>query len=57
MLQSYLAYRKAKEADCYDALLINMEGCITEGTRTNFFCIKEKTITTPPESEILLNAC
>ncbi|MBI5456144.1 aminotransferase class IV family protein [Candidatus Kaiserbacteria bacterium] len=54
MLQSYLAYRKAKEADCYDALLINREGCITEGTRTNFFCIKGKTLITPPESEILL---
>src|SRR3989344_5668234 len=38
MLQSYLAYRNAKENGAYDALLINREGRITEGTRTNFFC-------------------
>lgn len=54
MLQSYLAYKKAKEEGAYDALLINKDGCITEGTRTNFFCIKEKTIYTPREDEILL---
>lgn len=54
MLQSYLAYREAKENDAYDALLINRDGNITEGTRNNFFCIKGKTIVSPPEDEILL---
>jgi len=54
MLQSYLAYKKAKEQGAYDALLINKKGCITEGTRTNFFCIKERALYSPPESEILL---
>ena len=54
MLQSYLAYRKAKEADAYDALLINKRGCITEGTRTNFFCIQGKTLFSPNENDILL---
>lgn len=54
MLQSFLAYKKANEAGSYDALLINREGNITEGTRTNFFCIKDKTIYTPPEKDILL---
>jgi len=54
MLQSYLAYRKAKEADAYDALLINKRGCITEGTRTNFFCMKGKTLFSPNENDILL---
>lgn len=54
MLQSYLAYRKAKEVGAYDALLINNDGLITEGTRTNFFCIKDKTIFTPREKDILL---
>ena len=53
MLQSYLAYRKAKAADAYDALLINQKGCITEGTRTNFFTIRNRIIYSPPESEIL----
>ncbi|MBI2612594.1 aminotransferase class IV family protein [Candidatus Kaiserbacteria bacterium] len=54
MLQSYLAYKEAYEADCYDALLINGKGCITEGTRTNFFCIQGRTLVSAPESEILL---
>ncbi len=54
MLQSYLAYRKAKEAGAYDALLVDREGCVTEGTRTNFFCIKDKTLFSPNEEDILL---
>ncbi len=54
MLQSYLAYKKAKEAGSYDSLLINKNGFITEGTRTNFFCIKDKTIFSPKEADILL---
>ncbi len=54
MLQSYLAYRRAREAEAYDALLINRKGYITEGTRTNFFCIKGTTLYTPLEKDILL---
>ncbi|MEK7594514.1 MAG: aminotransferase class IV [Patescibacteria group bacterium] len=54
MLSSYLAYKQAKEAGAYDALLINGGGYITEGTRTNFFVIKDKTIISPYEKDILL---
>lgn len=54
MLESYIAYSKAKENRSYDALLINRNGYITEGTRTNFFCMKDKTIYTPFEKDILL---
>ena len=54
MLQSYLAYKKAREAGAYDALLISSKGCITEGTRTNFFCMQGRTLISPPEDEILL---
>lgn len=54
MLQSYLAYKKAKQAGAYDALLLDDDGYIVEGTRTNFFCIKDRTIITPPEEKILL---
>jgi len=54
MLQSYLAYKKAKESGSYDALLVNQNGYVTEGTRTNFFCIKRKTIYTPFKKDILL---
>ncbi|MBW3568985.1 aminotransferase class IV [Candidatus Parcubacteria bacterium] len=54
MLPSYLAYKKAKQVGAYDALLVNRENKVAEGTRTNFFAIKDKTIYSPPESEILL---
>ncbi|EKE14537.1 MAG: hypothetical protein ACD_12C00439G0002 [uncultured bacterium] len=54
MLESYLAYKKAKERKAYDALLINHDGFILEGTRTNFFCIKDKVIYSPFEKDILL---
>jgi branched-chain amino acid aminotransferase len=54
MLPSYLAYREAKKAGAYDALAVNRDGNITEGTRTNFFALKGKTIYSPPEKDILL---
>ena len=54
MLESYLAYRKARKAGAYEALFVNGEGDITEGTRTNFFALKGKTLYTPPEHDILL---
>ncbi len=53
MLQSYILYSMAIKADCYDCLLINKDGKITEGTRTNFFVIKNKTIFIPPIDSIL----
>ncbi len=54
MLQSYLAYKDARAKGCYDALLINSKGCITEGTRVNFLLLRGRTLVSPPESEILL---
>ncbi len=54
MLGSYIAYRDAKQHDCYDAILVNRDGNITEGTRTNFFTIKGNVIYSPPEKDILL---
>jgi branched-subunit amino acid aminotransferase/4-amino-4-deoxychorismate lyase len=54
MLQSYLSYRDARAKGCYDSALINRRGCITEGTRTNIFAIKDDILYTPNESEILL---
>lgn len=53
MLPSYLAYRKAKAAGAYDALLIDDDGCIREGTRTNFYGLRGTTIVSAPESDIL----
>jgi branched-chain amino acid aminotransferase len=54
MLPSYLAYRRAQQHDAYDALLVNRNGEITEGTRTNFFGLKDRTIISPPAADILL---
>jgi len=53
MFPSYYAYKKAFTEGGYDALLLNRRGCITEGTRTNFFAIKGAVITSPPAEEIL----
>lgn len=53
MLGSYIAYRKAKSSGAYDALLIDQDGCITEGTRTNFFAMKGRTIIGAPREKIL----
>lgn len=53
MLSSYLAYRESRTAGAYDALLINRNGCITEGTRTNFFAVKGRTLISPPGDEVL----
>jgi branched-chain amino acid aminotransferase len=54
MLPSFLAYREARQADAYDALLVNRRGQITEGTRTNFFAFRGRTIISPPATDILL---
>lgn len=53
MLGSFMAYRDAKEAGAYDALLINQRNEIVEGTRTNFFLAEGKTIVSAPKEDIL----
>lgn len=53
MLQSYMAFRQARTHDCYDALAVDQDGYITEGTMTNFFLTKDKTIFTSPPDRIL----
>ena len=53
MLPSMMAFQKAKEANAFDALLINKQGNIVEGTRTNFFAMQGNTIMSPPLNEIL----
>jgi len=53
MLNSYLAYKKAKEAGCFEALFTHPDGNIYEGTRSNLFMVKGKTLITPPSGHIL----
>lgn len=53
MLQSYLYYTKASSQRHYDMLFLDNKGNILEGSRTNFFVIKNKTLITPPKEKIL----
>lgn len=53
MLPSYLYYATAKSHGFYDMLYLDASDHILEGSRTNFFGIKGKTLTTPPESCVL----
>lgn len=53
LLLSFLAYRKAKENDADEALLIDNDGYIREGTQSNFFAIKNDTLISPPKEKIL----
>lgn len=53
MLESYLAYRKAKAAGAYDSLFVNREGHAIEGTRTNLFGITGKKIVSAPSDRFL----
>lgn len=43
-----------KEKECYEALLINENGEITEGSRSNTFFIKDSTVYTSPSEGVLL---
>ncbi|MCK5591267.1 MAG: aminotransferase class IV, partial [Candidatus Pacebacteria bacterium] len=53
MLMGFMALREAKNKSAIEALLIDNLGNIREGTRTNFFAIKDKTIFTAPDNEVL----
>jgi branched-subunit amino acid aminotransferase/4-amino-4-deoxychorismate lyase len=54
MLPSYLARRGARAAGAYEALLVNRHGHVTEGTSTNVLALKDRTVFSPSESDILL---
>ncbi|MFO8063662.1 MAG: aminotransferase class IV [Spirochaetota bacterium] len=54
MLTSTLAYRSARRAGAYDALLVDRNGHITEGTRTNLFYTDGKQLYEPPRETALL---
>ncbi len=56
MLLSTVAFRSAAAAGCYDALLVDRRGEITEGTRTNLVYARRgdaSTIYTPPTDRAL----
>ncbi len=53
LLLCYLAYREAVKQDALDALLIDRDKNIREGTRSSFFVIKNNTLITPPKEKVL----
>ena len=53
MLQSYMHYTKAGRKGHYDALFLDDKNNVLEGSRTNFFVIKDKTLITPPKEKVL----
>lgn len=53
MLPSYYYYSYAKQNGHYDVLLLDNNGTILEGTRTNIYLLKDKTLYSPPKDKIL----
>lgn len=53
LLLGFLAMKRAKTQDAIEALLIDNDGNIREGTRSNFFAIKGNALISPPKEEIL----
>ena len=53
MLASYYYYHKSKKQGGYDALYVDTLGNIREGSRTNFYAMKGKTIVSPPKKDVL----
>lgn len=45
---------RLQETQCYEALLVNAEAHVTEGSRSNLFFIKDGTVYTAPENEVLI---
>jgi branched-chain amino acid aminotransferase len=46
-------YSKLIQANAYEALLVNRGGCITEGSRSNVFFIRDKILYTAPDQYVL----
>jgi branched-chain amino acid aminotransferase len=52
-LLNFLAFREAKAREAFEALLIDHEGNIREGSRSNLYIIEKSTVITPPLSDVL----
>ncbi len=47
-LNNVLAYAEAKDRGAFDAIMLNRDGLITEGTTNNIWIVKNKIMLTPP---------
>ncbi len=54
LLLSYLALEDAENKGAFEALLINRDGYVTEGTRSNFYALKGNKLYTAPDKDVLL---
>ncbi len=48
-----LVERNMREAKAYEAILVDRNGNVTEGSRSNIFMIKDKTVYTAPLEDVL----
>ncbi|HRW58413.1 MAG TPA: aminotransferase class IV [Chlamydiales bacterium] len=46
-LEAILAFQNAKDQNAHEAIYVDQEGYLLEGTRSNFFAIKNNTLFTP----------
>lgn len=46
--------RKIEENNAFEALLVNKDGYITEGSRSNIFFVKDEVLYTAPKGDVLL---
>lgn len=53
-LNSILAYIEAKGKNAYDAIMLNKDGFVTEGTTNNIWMVKDNTVLTPSLSAGIL---
>ena len=53
LLMSYDAYQEAISRNALDALLVDRDNNIREGTRSSFFVIKDNTLIIPPKEKTL----
>jgi D-alanine transaminase len=54
LLGNCIAMEKAKKANCFEAILIDNDGTISEATSNNVFGVKNGFIITPPKSHKIL---
>jgi len=52
-LVNFLASRRARRVGAHEAFLVNSEGCLTEGSRSNLFVVAGETLITPPAEQVL----
>jgi D-amino acid aminotransferase len=53
LLMNFLAFREAQKKKAIEALLIDRDGFVTEGTRSNVFIVEKNQVVTPPAGYVL----